>query len=100
MIQIMISVVDEQLVRDHYQPPRGIVIGPELPQTLISGPAKAQYQVKVCCNHDYIPVGPIGGRWDQIWPPWGQPRTPGPPEGYFGSKTSPFGGPKSGLEVS
>ena len=30
-------VVDELFVRGPYQPPRGIVIGPELPQTLIGG---------------------------------------------------------------
>ena len=29
---------------------------------------EAHYQAKMCDNHDFNPVGPICGNWDQIWP--------------------------------
>ena len=63
------------------------------------GPEEARYQVKVCGDHESKPDGPIGGSWDQIWPP-GALRGPlGPPKGPFGPETSPFGGPRSAVEV-
>ena len=55
-------------------------------------PEKAQYQAKVCGDHDSNPVGPIGDRWDQIWPPGALRGPPGPPKGPFGAKTGRFGG--------
>ena len=56
-------------------------------------PEEAQYQAKVCGDHDSNPVGPIGGSWDQIWPPEALQGPPGPPKGPFGAKTGRFGGP-------
>ena len=42
------------------------------PKRALLGPLgarkKAQYQAKVCGNHDSNPVGPICSNWDQIWP--------------------------------
>ena len=31
---------------------------------------RAQYQAKVCGDHESNPGGPIGCSWDQICPPW------------------------------
>mgnify|MGYP003325375512 CR=1 FL=1 len=63
------------------------------------GPEGARYQVKVCGDHESNPDGPIGGSWDQIWPPGALRGPPGPPKGPFGPETSPFGGPRSAVEV-
>ena len=78
------------------------------------GPVKPRYQAKVYGGHESIPGGPIGGSWDHIWssrahrgppgPPkgisWPKRALLGAPKGHFVAKTSPFGGPRSALEVS
>ena len=72
----------------------GLVL--ELKQGLLGplgGPEEAQYQAKVCGDHDSNPVGPIGDRWDQIWSPGALRGPPGPPKGPLGAKTGPFEGP-------
>ena len=53
--------------------PFGAKKGHFVPKRAFFGPLGvqkgAQYQPKICGNHDSNPVGPIGGSWDQIWPP-------------------------------
>ena len=63
------------------------------------GPEGVRYQVKVCGDHEFNPEELIGGSWDQIWPPGALRGPPGPPKGSFGAETSPFGGPRSTVEV-
>ena len=43
--------------------------GPRGPSWDLWGPQKGRYQAKVCGYHVTNRVGPIGGSWDQIWPP-------------------------------
>ena len=57
----------------------------------------AQYQVKVCGNHESNSVGPKGGSWDQIKLPGAFRGRPGPPKRPFWAKTGPFGGPRSAI---
>ena len=47
-------------LRDHPNDLRGLQKGH------FWGQGKIRYQAKVCCNHDDISFGPIGGNWDQI----------------------------------
>ena len=74
-------------------PKRGIFLAKTGPFGVPGDPEKAQYPAKVCGNHDSNPVRPIGGGWDQIWPPGALQDPRGPPKGPFGAKTGPFGGP-------
>ena len=53
--------------------------------TLTWGPEGAQYQVKVCDNHESNTDKPIGESWDQIWPPGAHQGPPGPPKGPIGA---------------
>ena len=73
------------------------------PKRALLGPPGAQkaprYQVKVCGDHESNPDGPMGSSWDQIWPLGALQGPPGPPKGPFGPEMSPFGGPRSALEV-
>ena len=52
-------------------------------------PEEAQYQAKVCVNHGYSPVIPIGGNWDQIWTLRALQVPLGPSKGSLGAKTGP-----------
>ena len=54
------------------------------------GPEGAQYQVKVCLDHEFKPAGPIGGSWDQICPPWTPRGSPGPQKRPFGAQKNLF----------
>ena len=49
-------------------PPKGSFWAKTGPLWAPGGQEEAQYQAKVCGNHDSNPVGPICGNWDQIWP--------------------------------
>ena len=51
------------------------------------GPEVAQYQVKVCGEHESIQGGPIGGSRDEIWS-LGDLREP--QKGHFGPKRAVF----------
>ena len=52
----------------HIQDPQKEAFGAKTgPFGAPGGPEEAQYQAKVCGNHDSNPVGPICGNWDQIW---------------------------------
>ena len=55
-------------LRVHPGPPKEAFRAKTGPFGAPGGQEKAQYQAKVCGNHDSNPVGPICGNWDQIWP--------------------------------
>ena len=44
-------------------------LGPNSPFRAPWDPEGVQYQVKVCVHHESNSGGPMGGSWDQIWPP-------------------------------
>merc|ERR1712218_214878 len=74
--------------------PRKGISGPETsPFRAPWDPEGAQYQVKVCVDHDSNSGGPMEGSWDQIWPtgPLLGPR--GPKRARFGPEM-PFRGPQ------
>ena len=50
-------------------PPKGAFRAKTVPFRAPRAPEGARYQVKVCGEYESNPDGPIGGRWDQIWPP-------------------------------
>ena len=49
--------------------PRGPSEDPKGPFRAKTSPFRARYQVKVCIDHESNSGRPMGGRWDQIWPP-------------------------------
>ena len=49
--------------------PKGPFVAKTSPFRAPLGPEGAQYQVKVCVHHESNSGGPMGGSWDQIWPP-------------------------------
>ena len=55
-------------LRAHPGPPKEAFRAKTGPFGAPGGQEEAQYQAKVCRNHDSNPVGPICGNWDQIWP--------------------------------
>ena len=61
--------------------------------TTTGDPEEARYQAKVCGNHDFNPVGPIGGSLDQIRPPGALQDPRGLLKVPYGAKTGPFGAP-------
>ncbi len=50
------------------------------------GPEGARYQVKVCFDHEPNSGGPMGGSWDQIWPPLPSEDLRGPQKGLLEPK--------------
>ena len=50
----------------------------------------AQYQVKVCGEHESNTGGPTGGSWDQICPPLDPLRTSGAPKEAFQGPKEPL----------
>ena len=46
----------------------------------------ARYQVKVFVDHESTSGGPMGGSWDQIWPPWPSEDLRSPQKGLLGPK--------------
>ena len=83
--------------------PFGAKKGHFVPKRAFFGPLGvqkgAQYQPKICGNHDSNPVGPIGGSWDQIWPPGALWVPLGPHKGTFWAKIGPFGVPEGPEEA-
>ena len=55
-------------LRVHPGPPKEAFRAKTGPFGAPGGQEEAQYQAKVCGNHDSNPFGPICGNWDQIWP--------------------------------
>ena len=49
----------------------------------VSVPGEVRYQGTVCGDHLSNLGGPIGGSWDQIWPPGALRGPPGRPKGAF-----------------
>ena len=50
-----------------------------------------QYQVKVCVHHESNSGGPMGGSWDQIWPPRPSEDLRGPQKGLLEPKRALLG---------
>ena len=81
-------------LRGPWGPPKGLFGAKSSPFKAPWGPEGARYQVKVCFDHEPNSGGPMGGSWDQIWPPGALRGPPGPPKGAFRAKTGPFGTPR------
>ena len=71
-------------------PPKGAFRAKTVSFRAPRDPEGAPYQVKVCGEHESNPDWPIGGRWDQIWPPRALRGPPRSPKGPFMAKTGPF----------
>ena len=71
-------------------PPKGAFRAKTVSFRAPRDPEGAPYQVKVCGEHDSNPEWPIGGRWDQIWPPRALRGPQRSPKGPFMAKTGPF----------
>ena len=77
--------------------------GPQKGSFAFGGPSSAVEVFEEAGAHDMDTVQPDGsasGSWAQIRPLGAAKGPPGPPKGRFWSKTDPFGGPRSSVEVS
>ena len=85
---------------EHQGPPKGIFCLKCCP---FGGPSRAVEFVEEAGARDMDTVQPDGsasGSWAQIRPLGAAKGPPGPSKGRFWSKTDPFGGPRSSVEVS
>ena len=81
-------------------PPKGIFCPKRCP---FGGPRSAVEVFEEAGAHDMDtaqPDGSASGSWAQIRPLGAAKGPPGPSKGRFWSKTDPFGGPRSSVEVS
>ena len=61
-----------------------------VPLRVLGGPEEAQYQSKVCGNHDSNTDGAASGSRDKIWSPGPSKDIKGHQKGHFGPKRALF----------
>ena len=78
-------------LRGPWGPPKGLFGAKSSPFKAPWGPEGARYQVKVCFDHEPNSGGPMGGSWDQIWPPRPSEDLRGPQKGLLEPKRALLG---------
>ena len=73
-------------LRGPWGPPKGLFGAKFSPFKAPLGPEGVRYQVKVCFDHELNSGGPMGGSWDQIWPPRPSEDLRGPQKGLLEPK--------------
>ena len=78
-------------LRGPWGPSKGLFGAKSSPFKAPWGPEGARYQVKVCFDHEPNSGGPMGGSWDQIWPPRPSEDLRGPQKGLLEPKRALLG---------